>query len=402
MDFRHTPLIIKIFLGIMAIILLITMSIENSDIALYRTIMFYGSSWLCYNGEFHLWRIYSPFTSLFLHGGIFHLLMNGFMLTYLGTIVWQRVGNIGFLIIFFAAGFIGALTHQIWFWGDPASVIGASGSVYGFWGASAWFTLGFHSHMSNNEKRSRMIKFIIFIMAFTIIMGAMGGGISWQSHVGGFFAGLALYPILIRYLRPPQYSISGLKMQNPIGKRGKAKSRYTVIKPGRAAQNSVKDISSYIKTNLPKFKTQITKALTHLDAADNIPNDTDLTRELTLIITALNANEINKIYSFHDAQHLLNALEYATEHDLKGGKENPKKYQSYLTSLRALEQSNQDEYAAGDHLAQQLIYNIWQKNQTTKTPPQLEEESLLTLGALIAETEGWWQNFQNKNLLETP
>ncbi len=70
-------------------------------------------------------------TSVFLHGGLAHLLYNMFALGLFGSMLERLVGGRRFLLIFFATG-IGANLISIFFY--PSS-LGASGAIFGVIGS---------------------------------------------------------------------------------------------------------------------------------------------------------------------------------------------------------------------------------------------------------------------------
>ncbi len=151
-------------------------------------------------------------TSMFLHGGWFHVIGNMWFLRIFGDNVEDRMGHAGFLVFYLLAGVVAVLTHA---WFNPAStnpLIGASGAIAGVLGA---YTVLFP------RARIRSLAFLGFfittvrIPAFVFLplwfilqfvsglesLGAAGGGVAWWAHVGGFIAGIALVPIFARRRR---------------------------------------------------------------------------------------------------------------------------------------------------------------------------------------------------------
>ena len=80
------------------------------------------------NGQW--WR---TVTCMFLHFGIIHLGFNMWVLWDLGQLVERLVGNVGFLVLYFASGIAGSLASLAW---QPLAIsAGASGAVFGVAGA---------------------------------------------------------------------------------------------------------------------------------------------------------------------------------------------------------------------------------------------------------------------------
>ena len=85
----------------------------------------------------------SPFltilTSMFMHGGLLHLLGNMLFLWIYGNNIEDSMGHIKFLIFYFTCGFAAALLQAIVSPGSSTPMIGASGAVSGV--LSAYFLL---------------------------------------------------------------------------------------------------------------------------------------------------------------------------------------------------------------------------------------------------------------------
>src|SRR3989344_1625873 len=71
-----------------------------------------------------VWRF---FTSMFLHGGIAHLLYNVFALGLFGSMLERFIGSKRFLFVFFVTGFLANLISVNFY----DSSLGASGSIFG-------------------------------------------------------------------------------------------------------------------------------------------------------------------------------------------------------------------------------------------------------------------------------
>lgn len=121
-------------------------------------------------------------TSMFVHGGTWHILMNMLMLYFFGRFVLGLLGENRFLFIYFAGGLAGSLLFVLI--GSPfATVIGASGALYGVMGTLAVL-------------RPRIKVLVFFMIPVDLWMVVIGGalivsqGIAWQAHLGGLALGL--------------------------------------------------------------------------------------------------------------------------------------------------------------------------------------------------------------------
>ncbi len=73
---------------------------------------------------------YTLITSMFMHGGGFHLFINMFILYMFGGLLEQRIGTRRFVIIYFTAGILAAVASNFIY----PMAIGASGAVMGIVG----------------------------------------------------------------------------------------------------------------------------------------------------------------------------------------------------------------------------------------------------------------------------
>ena len=122
------------------------------------------------------WRI---ITSAFAHGGIVHIMFNGYSLWVLGNAVERIVGSVRFLAIFIASIVAGCLAVVVM---NPDSVvIGASAGVFGLFAAMFIINRGFGG---NNVS-------LVVIIGINLAIGFVVPGISWQAHLGGLIGGAA-------------------------------------------------------------------------------------------------------------------------------------------------------------------------------------------------------------------
>jgi membrane associated rhomboid family serine protease len=75
-----------------------------------------------------VWRFV---TSIFLHGGLGHLLYNCFALVLFGSILERLIGSRRFLVVFFVSGIVANLVSVNFY----SSSLGASGAIFGVIGA---------------------------------------------------------------------------------------------------------------------------------------------------------------------------------------------------------------------------------------------------------------------------
>jgi membrane associated rhomboid family serine protease len=161
-----------------------------------------------------------PFvTSLFLHGGVLHIVSNLWALWVFGGDVEERLGSTRFLVFYLASGIAAGAVHVATNLGSDVPTIGASGAIAGVMGA--YFVL---------FPRSQVVA-LVPIFCFPLFLrlpalvylgvwfglqvwGGVGalvghgnaGGIAWWAHIGGFLAGIALLQVLKPRERTPPTS----------------------------------------------------------------------------------------------------------------------------------------------------------------------------------------------------
>lgn len=141
------------------------------------------------------WRLGS---ALFLHFGLFHLGMNMLSLWDGGRLVERMFGTGRFLLIYFASGLAGNLLSLI-AQGDRAVSGGASGAIFGVYGAFMGFVWLYRNSLRRSEFKRLFWGAAIF-SAITIVLGLQVTGIDNAAHVGGLLGGILAGLALTRSL----------------------------------------------------------------------------------------------------------------------------------------------------------------------------------------------------------
>lgn len=137
--------------------------------------------------------VVDPITYQFLHGGITHIAVNMLGLLAFGAGVEQRLGRWRFVAFYLLCGIAGAFTQFVV---DPRSsevMIGASAAISGLFGGIL--------RLAVFRRGLWLLVVLWFVMnAATGLagIGSEGAPVAWVAHVGGFVAGLLLYPLLAR------------------------------------------------------------------------------------------------------------------------------------------------------------------------------------------------------------
>ncbi len=128
------------------------------------------------DGEY--WRL---LTSAFLHGSTLHLLFNMYALYLFGPFVERALGTSRFIAAYLTTAIVGSVF--VYVLADPLTVtIGASGAVFGLFGMALLFLL----------KAKQDVRTLLVLLAINAVISVAGANISWEGHLGGFVAGLAL------------------------------------------------------------------------------------------------------------------------------------------------------------------------------------------------------------------
>src|SRR5208337_2893502 len=144
--------------------------------------------------------LYPLFTSMFLHGGLMHLLGNMLFLYIFGDNIEDQFGHFAYLVFYVACGIGSGLLHVLFNWHSALPAIGASGAISGVMGAYAVY---FPRHQILTFFFIFLIPvpaiFILgywFVLQFLEGIGSLGGGatggVAIWAHVGGFLMGVAV------------------------------------------------------------------------------------------------------------------------------------------------------------------------------------------------------------------
>ncbi|UEJ81666.1 rhomboid family intramembrane serine protease [Brachybacterium halotolerans subsp. kimchii] len=135
-------------------------------------------------------------TTGFLHGGVFHLLLNMYAMYLVGTHLERTLGHWRFGAIFMLSLFAGQVAVLLF--ADPANpsswvgaTLGASGGIFGLFGT----LLIVNRRMGAETTQILVLIGLNLVITFTI------PNISWQGHLGGLVMGTALTAVMFA-LRP--------------------------------------------------------------------------------------------------------------------------------------------------------------------------------------------------------
>jgi membrane associated rhomboid family serine protease len=155
-------------------------------------------------------------THMLLHGDLAHLLINGAWLLAVGSVIARRVGTMRTVALTVVCGIAGALAFLAVNPGLATPVVGASGAISGLMGAVFRLIFGADNFSDRlllreepwkvprlgllatfTDRRSLMAigLWVVINLVFAYWLGGLltEGGVAWEAHIGGFFAGLLAF-----------------------------------------------------------------------------------------------------------------------------------------------------------------------------------------------------------------
>ncbi|MFH1853182.1 MAG: rhomboid family intramembrane serine protease [Candidatus Neomarinimicrobiota bacterium] len=230
-----TPYVTYAILALNILVFLFQLGLGNSSLAEYEFTLNYGlipaktigidNDTIIREHEVNLRRLtrqpisleaqpHSPlltiFTSMFMHGGLGHLLFNMLFLWIFADNMESGLGHRRFAIFYLACGVGAALIQIIMNLHSTTPMIGASGAIAGVLGAYMFryprarvhvfvFLLFF---ITTLRVPAFVVLGIWFLTQLTNGLGSIGinttGGVAWFAHIGGFLTGVLLDRLFLR------------------------------------------------------------------------------------------------------------------------------------------------------------------------------------------------------------
>jgi rhomboid protease GluP len=115
------------------------------------------------------WRL---LTSVFLHGGLFHLLLNMYALLHIGGLLESKFGKNRYLFTYIATGLFASIASILV--NDNIVSIGASGAIFGMYGL--FLSLLILKVLDiPKESRNNLISSILFFIGYNLFYGFTRG-----------------------------------------------------------------------------------------------------------------------------------------------------------------------------------------------------------------------------------
>ncbi len=157
---------------------------ETKDMTPY---ILYGANNAAATGDGQWWRL---LTSMFMHYGILHLVLNMWALYQAGEVLERLQGRALYVLTYLASGLAGGLVSGIWH-GDKIWSAGASGAIFGVYGALLGYMLREH-HAFPKAVFAPMMRSTLTFAAYNLVFGQVRSGIDNGAHVGGLVSGVIL------------------------------------------------------------------------------------------------------------------------------------------------------------------------------------------------------------------
>jgi len=157
--------------------------------------------------------VLTVFTSMFMHGGLLHLVTNMLYLWIFGNNIEDKLGFSRFILFYLLCGIAAAYGHAISNHVSMVPMIGASGAVSGILGA--YLLLFPHARVHTLVFLGFFIQVVrlpaAFVIGFWIVIqfinamlsksSAGQGGVAWFAHIGGFVFGLLMIKFFLRTMK---------------------------------------------------------------------------------------------------------------------------------------------------------------------------------------------------------
>ena len=131
-------------------------------------------------------QFYRFVSSMFMHSGAMHIVMNMLSLYMLGQVVEKLFKPLTYLAIYFLTGIMGSLLFL--YINNDGQAVGASGAIFGIFGALAGFAWVHRKTM--HDEFTRFIRSFGMILLINFGLGLAIPEIAMSAHVGGLISGV--------------------------------------------------------------------------------------------------------------------------------------------------------------------------------------------------------------------
>ncbi|MFL6215048.1 MAG: rhomboid family intramembrane serine protease [Blastocatellia bacterium] len=147
------------------------------------------------------WRLV---TSIFIHIGFLHFLLNNYALWIIGQEIELLYGSARFVALYLLTGLAGSLASYTF--NPNAQSAGASGAIFGLFGVMAAFAFRYRKELPQRLARD-IRRRILPVIAINLIFGFSVSIVDNAAHIGGLLAGVVL-ALIVPYKRPTERGTS--------------------------------------------------------------------------------------------------------------------------------------------------------------------------------------------------
>lgn len=180
-----TTTLLTLNVGMFLLTVLYSMRSGNSSALLNvdgRTLAYFGDKFPIEVRLGQWWRLV---TAGYLHGGLFHIFMNMWVLLDVGSIVEELYGAARMFVYYTAANIAGFYLSYLW---SPVPSMGASAAIMGLIGVMIAFGMQHRSAVGDAIK-GQYIRWVIWILIIGLLPGF---AVDNAAHIGGLIAGFGL------------------------------------------------------------------------------------------------------------------------------------------------------------------------------------------------------------------
>lgn len=150
-------------------------------------------------------------TSMLLHGGWAHVIMNAVGALAFGTpvarLLSRGMGPLAFIALYIVSGVVAAFGYGLCHPGSTSNLVGASGAVFGLIGAATRLMWGhgrvlplFHPAVLKQAAVWMLVNLAVGLIG--LAPGGGGASIAWEAHAFGFLVGILAVGPLGRWFGP--------------------------------------------------------------------------------------------------------------------------------------------------------------------------------------------------------
>jgi len=205
---------------------------QTSDGADQLTVAYdWGASFFPSLADGQWWRL---ITSNYVHFGVEHILFNMLFLLVVGVMIEALLGRMAFLFLYTMTGIL-AVLFSAWLNDAVLVVAGASGAVFGVYGAAAFFVFPRGDIVPVRVMRKHAVFMFGFIF-YQLLAVRGSSGVDHWAHLGGFLSGYALATVLSHSLDAKGFASRPARLKKALAGASLVLALGVICFPGRPAE----------------------------------------------------------------------------------------------------------------------------------------------------------------------